>query len=130
MRPKREIFLKGGRSVQIQARHGQNMPEMFLLHRLYGKPASAPEKFHAFKCILTAQFLQRKGMFQAADKLHVHHVPAGIFRRGLFVEMPVFRIVAGFMRPYALRFLSRRILSAIIAMNSLFVGLPRRLWMV
>ena len=26
--------------------------------------------------------------------------------------------------------LSSRILSAIIAMNSLFVGLPRRLWMV
>jgi hypothetical protein len=34
------------------------------------------------------------------------------------------------LRHYAWRFLSKRILSEIMAINSLFVGLPRRLWIV
>lgn len=67
--------------------------------------------------------------------------PSGARKSGRRAPRPLFQSIiyaaalfckAGFPLLHALLllFLSSRILSAIIAMNSLLVGLPRRLWMV
>ena len=55
----------------------------------------------------------------------------GIYRRKRSAQISQFFQPQNVVLPHALRcFLSRRILSLIIAMNSLFVGFPLRLWMV